>query len=767
MPKSTLRPSPGSFRQYAAFTWRFLRGPVLLGLGLLLGFAVPWLAWLDHEVRERFAALEHREPTRVFARALPLAPGLPLSADALQLELDAARYRREANAPRPGTWDRDGARFLIHRRGFSDSEGAKLPQRFGVRLQEQRIVDLRDADGQPLAETWLDPARIATLYEGRAEERRPLRLEQVPSLVLTTLQAVEDRDFKHHRGIDPLGILRAAIANMREGRLSQGGSTLTQQLIRHLYLDRRKSWLRKANEAAMAIIIEARFDKRAVLQAYVNEVYLGQHGAQAIHGFGAAAEFWFGRELSALRSHEIALLVGMIRGPSYYDPRRFAPRAQARRDRVLTQMAETGLIDAAELRRAQAMPLGLHEGAGLPRNRHPAFLQLVQVQLTRDFPRAALSGAGLSVHTTLSPSAQTLAERALGAALGELDGDAALQLQGAVVVTDVDSGEVLALIGDRRSDQHGFNRALDARRPVGSLVKPFLYLLALAEPERFHLATSLDDGPLTLRLPNGESWSPSNADRQHHGMVPLIEALARSYNVASVRLGMEVGPRRVLDLLRLLAPELDAQPHPSLLLGAADLSPLQVAQTYQFLAAGGRPLPLRAVRAVLDPDEQALSRYSSHPGISRHAAAVPLVTFALQEAALAGTARALATDGLLKLRPAGKTGTSNDQRDSWFAGYTGSHLAVVWVGRDDNQPTGLMGATGAMRVWSRLFLELPGLPLFPERGGGALQWAWVSRDGERRSQSDCPGARELPFLAGHLPRGEERCPLSRFGRLFE
>jgi penicillin-binding protein 1B len=748
-----------------ALAWRFLRGPFWLGLGLLLGFAFPWLAWLDHEVRQRFAALEHHEPSRVFARPLRFAPGLPLAADSLLLELDAARYSREPNAPRPGTFDRDGERFLIHRRPFSDGDGERPAQRFGVRLQERRIADLRDADGRALTETWLDPARIATLHDGRAEERRPLRLEQVPTLVLTTLQAVEDREFKHHRGIDPFGILRAAIANLKSGRLSQGGSTLTQQLVRHLYLDRHKSWLRKANEAGMAVIIEARFDKQTVLQAYVNEVYLGQLGAQAIHGFGAAAEFWFGRDLDALNSHEIALLVGMIRGPSYYDPRRYPERARARRDRVLVQMAETGLIDGAELRRAQAAPLGLFERPGMPRNRHPAFLELVQLQLARDFPREALRGAGLSVHTTLAPATQILTERALSGALAELD--AAGELQGAAVVTDADSGEVLALVGDRSPDQQGFNRALDARRPVGSLIKPFVYLLALAEPGRYHLATPLDDGPLTLRLPNGQSWTPANADRQHHGLVPLIEALSRSYNIASVRLGLEVGPRRVLDLLRLLVPELRAEPHPALLLGAADLSPLQMTQAYQFLAAGGRPLPLRAVRAVVDGDGHALSRYGSQSGTSRHGVGVPLVTYALQDAVVAGTARGLGREGLLPMRPAGKTGTSNDQRDSWFAGYTGSHLAVVWVGRDDNQPTGLMGATGAMRVWSRLFRELPGLPLFPEHGGAALEWSWVSRDGQRRSQPDCPGARELPFLAGHLPPGEERCPLSRFGRLFE
>jgi penicillin-binding protein 1B len=765
MSKSRARSAPGKSRLFIATAWRFLRGPVWLGLGLLVGFAVPWLAWLDREVRQTFTALEHRQPTRVFARPLHVAPGLPLSADTLLLELAAARYSREPNAPRPGTYDRDGDRFLVYRRAFADSDGEKPAQRFGVRLIERRVADLRDADGRPLADTWLDPARIATLYEGRAEERRPLELEQVPELVLTTLQAVEDRDFKHHRGLDPLGILRAAIANLRAGRLSQGGSTITQQLVRHLYLDRHRSWLRKANEAAMAVIIEARFDKRDVLQAYLNEVYLGQHGAQAIHGFGAASEFWFGRGLDALQSHEIALLVGMIRGPSFYDPRRFPERARARRDRVLAQMAETGLIDGGELDRARASPLGLYERPGLPRNRHPAFLDMVQQQLVRDFTRATRRGGGLSVHTTLAPSVQTLAERALSDALAELDGDAVLQ--GALVVTDADSGEVLALVGDRRADQHGFNRAVNARRPVGSLIKPFVYLLALAEPSRFHLATPLDDGPLSLRLPNGQVWSPTNADRQHRGMVPLIEALSRSYNVASVRLGLEVGPRRVLELLRLLAPELRAEAHPSLLLGAADLSPLQVAQAYQFLAAGGRPLPLRAVRSVVDSDDRPLSRYSSQPGSSRHAAAVPLVSIALQEAALAGTARALASGGLLALRPAGKTGTSNDQRDSWFAGYTGSHLAVVWVGRDDNQPTGLMGATGAMRVWSGLFLDLPGLPLFAERSGAALEWAWVSRDGLRRSQPDCPGARELPFLAGHVPQGEERCPLSRLGRRFQ
>ena len=731
----------------------------MLGFGLLVGALVPWFWSVDARVREEFGALQWQVPTRVMARPLLLARGLVMNADALEQELAAARYREDGEARLPGRYARDGERWTIHTRDFVDVDGPVPAARLVLTLSKGRIASLRDADGKDLAQARVDPARIATLYGTRQEERRLVKLEEVPPLLVTTLQAVEDRSFKHHHGVDPWAILRAMWVNLSSGEVRQGGSTLTQQLVRNLFLDRGQRLSRKISEAVHALVIEARFDKATILEAYLNQVYLGQDGGQAVHGVAAAAEFWFGRELDDLGAHEIALLVGMVQGPSWYDPRRYPERALARRNLVLEQMAETGLIDAAALRAARAQPLGVTRTASLARNRYPAFLELVRHQLAAEYPEDALRGAGLTVLTTLAPSAQHFAEAAAKQALADLARDRP-PLETGLVVTSTDGGEVLAILGGRDADRHGFNRAMAAQRPVGSLMKPFVYLLALAQPDRWSLASPIEDAPLAVPLPRGRNWSPSNSDQQSHGWVALQDALARSYNQATVRLGLDVGVERLTRLLEALA-GLDLRPHPSLLLGAADLSPLQTAQLYQFLASGGQLAPLRSVRGVLDGEGRAIARYDQprEPAAPGDALAARLVTLALQATAREGTAARLQSDGLGWLNPAGKTGTSNDARDSWFAGYTGSHLAVVWVGNDANEPTGLMGATGAMRVWSALFRQLPTEPLSVAEDG--LEWAWVDTERFATTEPECEGARRLPFVRGYLPAEHRGCGWDR------
>jgi penicillin-binding protein 1B len=756
---STSPPSSPRFARFEPWLRRALPF-VLAGLGMFAGFLGPYLWVLDRRVQEEFGRLEWQVPTRVYARPLELREGLALDPGTLEQELQAARYLTDA-VRQGGSYSHDGkGKFTIATRGFRDADGAVAPQRLEVVLQQGRVRSLR-AGGEEVESVRLDPARIATLYGAKQEERQLVRLQDVPSLLVTTLQAVEDRDFKHHSGVDWRGILRAAWVNLREGEVRQGGSTLTQQLVRSLYLTRDQSAGRKAREAMYAIVIEARFPKWRILEAYLNQVYLGQHGGQAVHGVAAASEFWFGRSLDQLGAGEIALLVGLIQGPSHHDPRRQPERALARRNLVLGMMRETGLIDEAELKRARARPLGVVAEATLTRNRYPGFMDLVRTQLSTDYPADALRGAGLTVLTTLAPAAQGYAEQAVAEQLGALAQKGRPELQAGLVLTDTARGEVLAVVGARQADVHGFNRALEARRPVGSLLKPFVYLLALAQPGRYSLASMVQDAPLQVPLPAGKRWSPANSDNKSHGWVTLQDALSQSYNQATVHLGLDVGVDRLVRLLAALA-GIEAPANPSLLLGAVDLSPLQMAQVYQFLASGGQVQPLRAVRAVLDERGAALKRYDTElePAQPGDAIAARLISFALQHAVAHGTGKRLMADGLGRLAPAGKTGTSNDSRDSWFAGYTGSHLAVVWVGNDANEPTGLYGATGAMRVWSGLFKRLPSAPLKVSSQG--LEWAWVDTERFAVTDEDCPRARRFVFVEGYLPEEYERCPMERF-----
>src|SRR5690606_2658172 len=466
-------------------------------------------------------------------------------------------------------------------------------------------------------------------------------------------------------------------------------------------------------------------------------------------GVAAGAEYWFGRRLDDLATEHVALMVGIIRGPSYYDPRRHPERARARRDFVLAKMLETGLIDQAEHDRALAAPLGVTRAPGsIAANRFPAYVDLVRRHLASDYPTNELQGAGLAVMTSMSPSAQAYAESAVTSTLESLADAKRPELQAGVVVTDVHTGAVAAVVGGRDVDLPGFNRAVEAQRPVGSLLKPFVYLLALALPDRWSLATWVDDSPVAVTLQNGKRWTPGNSDGRSHGTVRLIDALARSYNQATVRVGMAVRPERLAQLLRQLA-GIEAVPNPALILGSVDQSPYAMAQLYQFLASDGEIQPLYTVRGVLGADGHALNRYDRAPAQpdARDRTAARLVTLALQHAVSSGTGRQLVNDGLGRLNPAGKTGTSNDGRDSWFAGWTGDHLAVVWVGNDRNEQTGLYGATGAMRVWSALFKRLPSASL--RVAGQGREWGWVV--GSHATDADCEGARRFAFTSGFAP----------------
>ena len=755
IPVTSRNPNSSKRSPASAPQWRGrLLTAVLVVAAMALGFLVPYVVHLNGQVTERFGQLRWQVPTRVYARPLVLAPGVAMDAATLRSELASAGYLDDGKGQGPSTYLRDGNRFVISSRGYIDVDGRVPAQRIEVRLGNGRVSSLKRADGEALKAARLDPARIATLYGARQEERRLVRVEDVPELLVTGLQAVEDRDFNRHHGIDISGIIRAVWVTVRSGgQTRQGASTLTQQLARSglLGIGKERTLTRKFNEILYALIMEARYDKRTILEAYLNQVYLGQRGSQAIHGMASGAEFWFGRRLDGLSTEQVALLIGLVKGPSYYDPRRQPERALDRRNFVIGKLLENGLIDQAEHDRALAAPLGVPEQPGLvAANRFPAYIDLVRRQLGNDYPESALQGAGLSVFTGMSPSAQAYAEGAVAHTIKSLENSRRPPLETGLVLTDVHSGDVLAVVGSRDVAEHGFNRAVEAQRPVGSLLKPFVYMLGLAQPSRWSLGTYVDDGPVTVQLARGRQWKPGNSDGRSHGSVRLVDALAQSYNQATVRLGMDVGPERLAQLINVLA-GIRAEPNPSLILGATDQSPYAMTQLYQFLASGGQIQPLVAVRGVVAPDGTLLKRYDKAPAPAQDGdrIAANLVNVALQQVVSSGTGRGLLGEGLGRLQSAGKTGTSNDGRDSWYAGYTGDHLAVVWMGNDQNEPTGLYGASGAMRVWGGIFKKLPSRPL--EVASEGLEWTWVADGRNEATDEGCAGARRLPYVAGFAP----------------
>ncbi|MCD9086254.1 penicillin-binding protein 1B [Stenotrophomonas sp. SY1] len=727
----------------------------IAAVALGLGFLVPYTVYLNSQVTQRFGELRWQIPTRVYARPLVLSPGVAMNAATLKTELAASGYRDDGIGDAPGTYKVKGASFNISSRGYDDVDGRVAPRQLDVVLSGGQVASVRESGNRKAVKAArLDPARIATLYGQNQEERRLVRVSEVPELLVTGLQAVEDKDFARHHGIDLSGIVRAVWVTLRSGgETRQGASTLTQQLARSglLGIGKEQTVTRKFNEVLYALIMEARYEKATILEAYLNQVYLGQRGSQAIHGVASGAEFWFGRDLNSLTSEQVALLIGLVKGPSYYDPRRNPERALDRRNFVLGKLHESNLIDDAEYQRALKAPLGVAKTPGLAAaNRFPAYIDLVRRQLGNDYPETVLQGAGLNVFTGMSPSAQAYAEGAVAHTIKALTNKRRPELQTGLVLTDVHNGDVLAVVGSRDVAEPGFNRAIEAQRPVGSLLKPFVYLLALAQPDRFSLASWVDDSPVTVKLSRGRNWTPGNADNRSHGTVRLIDALARSYNQATVRVGMQVGPERLAQLIHVLA-GLKADSNPSVILGSTDQSPYGMAQLYQFLASGGEIQPLHAVRGVVDAQGKLLKRYDKSPAPAQEgdSIAANLISVGLQQVVASGTASRLNADGLSHLQAAGKTGTSNDGRDSWYAGYTGDHLAVVWMGNDQNEQTGLFGASGAMRVWSGIFRNLPSAPLRVSNKG--LDWQYVEATGSNATDEGCPGARRFPFVVGFAP----------------
>lgn len=730
----------------------------MLGLGMALGLLLPWTWWLNHLVTSEFEGRMWDVPSRVFARPLSLYPGMQLAPVALEQELQAAGYRRQPGAPVPGSYSGSGGRYEIYRRAFRFDDGDQQALKFLLHIADGEVQSLRSPVGDaPLSLLRLDPAQFASIYPLHDEDRTLVEISQVPELLITGLQAVEDRNFKSHYGVDPRGIARAAWANLRAGGTVQGGSTLTQQLVKNYYLSNERSLPRKINEALMALLLELHYDKAQILEAYLNEVFLGQQGNYAIHGFGRASEFYFGQPLEQLQPHQLALLVGMVRGASLYQPQRNPERALARRNQVLQQFAETGLLSEPQAAHWQAQPLDVLPPESAARNRYPAFLDLVREQLKRDYREQDLRNEGLRIFTTVQPSAQAGAEQAVTKSLKDLAARGLpADLQAALVLVDPASGEVLALVGDRNVNRKGFNRALNARRQIGSVIKPLVYLLALEHSSDFSWLSRIDDSEISLVEPDGSRWAPANYDGVSHGEVSLLEAMARSYNQATVRLGMTIGVKHLIDKLRQLGVAADVPAVPATLLGAVELTPMEVAQVYQSLAAGGFSVPLRAVTAVQTADGENLNRYPLRLRPLERRDAVAVLNYGMTRVVAEGTASGLPALLGSDVLVAGKTGTTNDARDSWFVGYTQDLLGVVWVGLDDNRPAGVSGSNAAMPVWASLFRQLPLVSLSLDMPDGA-QWLWVDPAADARVDQACPGAVQLPFIIGSEPTRQLDC----------
>lgn len=725
-------------------------------LSLLLG---AYAVHLGKTVRSKFEGKRWAAPAQIYARPLELYEGAGIRAEQLKSELAFLGYRHVREIYGSAQWSGGSRKFVIHTRDFTFWDEAVPGRRIEVRLDGSGITGLRDhSSGQRLDLVRLEPALIGSIYPAHNEDRVLVKADELPGELVSGLLAVEDRRFFEHAGVDLRGIARALWVNLKAGKAVQGGSTLTQQLVKNFILTPERSLRRKFDEAIMALIVDSRYSKQEILEAYANEIFVGQDGSRAIHGFGLGAHYYFNRPLSELRLHESALLVGLVKGASFYNPRRHPERALQRRNLVIDQMAAQGFVSAEAAAKAKREKLGVTARGAAHGHRLPGFVELVRRQLRRDYREEDLTSEGLRIFSTLDPWVQRQAGRAVQSRLRRIEeahGLAAESLQAALVVSSAQGGEVEALVGGRKAGFAGFNRALDAVRPIGSLVKPVVYLSALSQPQRYTLTTALSDEPVDMTLPGGQRWRPRNYDRKAHGPVPLHTALADSLNLATVNLGMDIGLDAVIDSLRDLGVKREIPAYPSLLLGALSLSPLEVLQVYQGIASGGFRSPLRAIRAVLDAEQMPLQRYPLDVRQAADPRAVFLLSRNLVEVTERGTARSLRRLLGSDAQLAGKTGTTNDLRDSWFAGFSADRVAVAWVGRDDNASTGLTGSRGALPVWAELMRGIGARPLrIPTPEGVAYHW--VDAAG-RLADQDCEGVVAFPYIAGSEPTRHSPC----------
>lgn len=707
-------------------------------------------------------------PARVYSASLHVTPGQIVDADALVSRLDRCGYGHVDAAPsRPGQYRRRAGGLDVFVRGFPRGERKVAQRRAAISFAGGAIAAIADERGRPLPSIDFEPELLSLMFGEQQNERVLVPLGQVPKILIDAVLAAEDARFFHHAGIDPLAVLRAAFTNVKSGRIVQGGSTITQQTVKNLYFGQERTWWRKAREALMSVILDARYSKERILEVYLNEVYLGQRGSVAICGMQAASRYFFGHDVADLSLGEAATLAGLIRNPGGYNPFTHADRAVERRDVVLSAMQEQGFADKAAVARAKAEPFRVASG-GAGYARAPYVVEFVRAQLAEYDTPQLLTKDGIEIYTTIDTLVQARAEEALQRGLDRLEANVPLvhrqlahrRLQGCIVVTDPRTGSILALVGGRDFQDSQFNRATQARRQPGSCFKPFVYLAAFqaamtGDAGGLTPSSILDDSPFEL-VSGGKTWQPANYDGAFVGSLSARSALEGSRNVPTARAAQELGLERVISAARASGFTENFEPLPSLALGAQEVTPLELATAYGTLATEGRYVRLR----ILERIESSAGRALDVPAAETRAAIPPVAAYLVDDV-LRGvlTRGTAASSGSLGFRgdAAGKTGTTDDTRDAWFVGFTPEVLTLVWVGYDDNAKTGLTGATGALPIWVDVmmhaqhrwagssFVEPPGIVrvnVDPESGG-------MATDG-------CPERKPEVFAAGTEPAP---CPL--------
>ena len=711
-------------------------------------FTAASIAVLDYRVTSKLDGVLWTIPAKIYSRPLELAEGIHLNKDNLIKELEMLSYERVKNPMQPGEFKFSKDDLKIFLRGYLDQRSGI----FNINFDDSEIKGITNQLGIAEDLIKLEPTVIGGMYPSHMEDRVLLNWPEVPPILVDTILAVEDQNFFNHYGISLKSISRAFLRNVQAGEVEQGGSTITQQLAKSLFFSSEQTIRRKVLEAIASLIIETRYSKEEILLAYINDVFLAQSGKRAIHGFGMGAQHFFGTSIQNLSTDQVALLVGMLKGPSFYNPRRNPNNATKRRNLVLRVLNNSNKISDSAFEMLRNKALGVSLPNYRTETRYPAFHDIVRLELQKNFNEKELRTKGLAVETNLDPVLQDSLENNLQKTKLQIIkkyGSRLEGLEGAAIVVDISSGEVKAVAGSTEPSSYGFNRSINAIRPIGSLVKPFIYLTALDQYSDYNLTTLLDDSKLSL-MSGGKLWEPDNFDKKFHGKIPLHVALWQSYNIASARLGLDIGYEAVENMFLNLGITKDVPNYPSLFIGSFELSPYQAIQAYQTIASDGFYSPLRSIRQIKDTEGKIEFSYPYSIDQTIRPEPVALLKFAMQQTFERGTARGYSKKKIQLWNAGGKTGTSDDQRDSWFVGFAGELLVLVWLGFDDNRQTPLTGRTGAFQVWKNFIDDIKPVKT-TQSSLPRINYVWTDIGDGLRSGKKCKNSILIPFIEGTEP----------------
>lgn len=721
----------------------------------------------SRQIDQRLRGERRERPTWVYARPLEIHKGQRIRSQEVVAHLNALGYRRKSETlDEPGTFRTAGNEVRIHIRRPSPAGGYSSAATVRISFEDKWVSDIRALPGEtPLGRIELDPVPVTPLFSEQRAKQRRVSLQDVPQHLIQAVVATEDRRFFDHTGLDPMGILRAAVEDLRTQEIRQGGSTLTQQLVKNYFLTPERTIRRKLLEAFLAVILESRASKDEILALYLNDVYLGQRGSFSINGVGQAARIFFDKDVKNLDLEESALIAALIRAPNVASPFRHPERAAERRDIVLAQMAELGFIHESQSRAAAAQPVRVTP-ASLDTSEAPYFIDVLRRELVSRYSPDSLKNRNLSVVSTLDFNLQKAAQLAVMEGLDEFegnlpDGKRDGSVQAALIALDPMSGNVLALVGGRSYGESQFNRAVDARRQPGSAFKPFVFLAAFehtyrriqssSSPSDFMTpATRVRDEPTTFRYGN-RSWSPQNYSRRFEGPVTYRQALARSLNVATAKIGEKVGFDRVVSLWESLETSSRLEPYPSLVLGTFEVTPMELALAYAVIANGGSRVEPRWFSAIRDSQGHTIDAPKTTRREVVHPESAFLVTDLMRSVIDEGTAREIRARGFTA-PAAGKTGTTDDTRDAWFVGFVPDLLAVVWVGYDDNRKLSLTGSQAALPIWTRFMKSaVAGREKRDFNPPSGVTYARIDPETGMLATPSCPKARREVFLTGTEP----------------